>query len=257
MFLMYLDESGNEKGAEDRYFVLAGAAVHERQTYFLSQRLDQIQANRLPGLPPEPFHAAPIRAGSGFWRKVGEATRAGILDDLGMAMRSAPQGQIALFAAAVEKSATVHGERAVALATEEVCKRFDRFLQREHEEHQNSQRGLLIFAEGRFHQRARLWVEDFRELGTRWGAIHNLSDIPYFASAGDTRLLQVADYVAHATWRLFEKRDASLIKGILPRFDQWNGALHGIAHVRSGAGGTCDCPACSSRREPGKLGSWV
>ena len=45
MYLLYLDESGNEKGAEDRHFVLAGVAAFERQTYFLEQALDQIQAN--------------------------------------------------------------------------------------------------------------------------------------------------------------------------------------------------------------------
>jgi hypothetical protein len=254
---MYLDESGNEKGAEDRYFVLAGAAVFERQTYYLAQNLDQIQANRLPGLPPEPFHATAIRAGKGFWRKVPESTRATILDDLGAALKNAPGQHLSLFAAAVEKSATVHGEKAVERATEEVCKRFDLFLQRQYQEHQNAQRGLLIFSEGRFHQRARLWVGGFRELGTRWGAIRNLSDIPYFASAGDTRLLQVADFVAHAVWLLYEKRDPSLAKGILTRFDQKDGVLHGLAHVRSGSGGTCDCPACSSRRTPNVFGSWV
>ena len=66
MYLLYLDESGNEKGAEDRHFVLAGVAAFERQTYFLEQALNQIQADRFPGLPPEPFHANAVRAGRGF-----------------------------------------------------------------------------------------------------------------------------------------------------------------------------------------------
>jgi hypothetical protein len=53
--LLYLDESGNEKGAANRHFVLAGAAIFERQTFYLAQQLDQIQAARFPGLPPEPL----------------------------------------------------------------------------------------------------------------------------------------------------------------------------------------------------------
>lgn len=257
MFLLYLDESGNEKGAEDRHFVLAGAAVFERQTFFLEQRLDQIQATRFPGLPPEPFHANAIRAGRGFWRKVPQTTKEAVLDDLGGAIENAGQG-VVLFAAVVEKSSTVYGEKAVERATEEVCKRFDVFLMRKFHEEKDAQRGLLIFAEGRFHQRARLWVRGFRELGTRWGALKNLSDIPYFASMDDTRLLQAADFVAHAAYLLYERRDASLFKRLLKRFDQKNGVLHGLAHVRADPkAGPCDCPACSSRSAPGTFGPWV
>lgn len=58
MYLLYLDESGNEKGAEDRHFALTGVAAFERQTCLLEQALNQIQAARFPGLPPEPVHSS-------------------------------------------------------------------------------------------------------------------------------------------------------------------------------------------------------
>jgi hypothetical protein len=257
MYLLYLDESGNEKGAEDRHFVLAGVAAFERQTYFLEQALNQIQAARFPGLPPEPFHANAVRAGRGFWRKVPDATRDAVLDDIAKVIAQAPSGSLALFAAVVQKNEVLHGEKAVERATEEVCKRFDVFLKRKFQEQGDAQRGLLIFAEGRFHQRARLWVRGFRELGTRWGALHNVCDIPYFASPDDTRLLQIADFVAHAVYLLYERRDASLARTIFPRLDQKDGVLHGLAHVRTDTSTPCGCPACASRALPGSSGSWL
>ena len=72
MYLLYLDESGNESDPADKHFVLAGAAVFEQTTFFLGKRLDDLQAKHFPGLPPVAFHASEIRSGRGFWRKVEE-----------------------------------------------------------------------------------------------------------------------------------------------------------------------------------------
>ena len=96
-----------------------------------------------------------------------------------------------------------------------------------------------------------------RELGTRLGVLHNLADIPYFASAADTRLLQVADLVAHAVFLLYERRDPSLIRAFLDRFDRLDGVLHGLVHHRPNNLTICECPAHASRANPGAIGSWV
>ena len=71
MYVLYLDESGNENDANDQFFVLAGVALFERQIYFLSQAIETIQARHFPGLQPVEFHASEIRSGRGFWRGVG------------------------------------------------------------------------------------------------------------------------------------------------------------------------------------------
>ncbi len=68
MYLLYLDESGNENDPADRHFILAGAAVFERVTYFVTQTAARIQSKYFPDAPPIPFHATEIRAGKGFWR---------------------------------------------------------------------------------------------------------------------------------------------------------------------------------------------
>ena len=168
----------------------------------------------------------------------------------------APSGGLTLFAAAVEKNDRLYGEEAVKAATEQICKRFDTFLGKKYREENDPQRGLLVFAEGRFHQRSKLWVQQFRELGTQWGVLRNLADIPYFASTKETRLLQLADYVAHSIYLLYERRDAGLVRSILSRFPQESGIVHGLVHISNSRAG-CECPPCASRRPPHTLGAWV
>jgi len=257
MYLLYLDESGNPDDPADRHFVLGGAAIFERQTHFLQQALDQIQAKHFPSSPPVEFHASPIRSGRGFWRSVPEATRQAVLGDLVSAVTCAPEQGVVLFAAVVEKSASCWGETAVLAATEQLCRRFDILLMRRFQERHDAQRGLLVFAEGRFHQRSRVWVDGFRRSGTQRGTLKNLADIPYFAATRETRLLQVADLVAHTAFLLYERRDPSLIRGLLPRFDRKDGALHGLVHVTAADRRSCPCPTCHSRRCPGALGPWL
>lgn len=257
MHLLYLDESGNENDPRDRYFVLAGLSLFERQTFFLMRAVEAIQEKHFPNRPPVAFHASEIRSGRGFWRNVDPATRGEVLRDLTREILQSPERGRSLFAAAVEKDGTLYGEAAVEAATEQVCKRFDTMLTRLYRQHNDPQRGLIIFSEGRFDARAKLWVREFHRRGTNWGAINNLADIPYFAAGKESRLLQVADLVAHAIWILFEKQDSSLASAILPCFESRSGVLHGLAHVGASRGPTCPCPACASRRTPGDLGPWV
>ena len=256
MYLLYLDESGNESDVTDKHFVLGGLAVFERQTYFLSRDVEEVQTRHFPSLPPIEFHASSMRAGKHFWRDIERAKRETILGDLARVIRNSNQEGVALFAAVVEKTKDLWGERAVEYATEEICRRFDIFLARRHFGG-DPQRGLLIFSEGKFDKRAKIWVRNFRELGTRWGTLKNLSDIPYFASVRENRLLQLADVIAHGMFLLYERRDSSLAKDLISRFDQADGVMHGLMHFRADRSSACPCPACSSRSTPYALGSWA
>jgi hypothetical protein len=236
---------------------MAGLAVFERVTFFVSESVDALQKKYFPGSPPVDFHSSPIRSARGFWRSVDPATRRFVLQDIAQVIARANDPGVRLFAAVIEKDASLYGEEAVRSATEQICKRFETLLARRANEFHDKQRGLLVFAESHFQQRAKIWVRGFRQLGTQWGVLNNLADIPYFAAARENRLLQLADYVAHATYLLYERRDASLITGILQRFDQKNGILHGLVHVGTSKGPGCDCPACISRRSPGSFGPWI
>jgi hypothetical protein len=254
--LLYLDESGNPGGADDRHFVLAGISAFEQNSYFLAREVDAIKQRYFPTVPPLDFHASRIRAGLGFWRHVDKPTREAVLVDLGTVIgRSA--GGVRLFGSVVEKSAILYGDGAVKIAMEQVCKRFDTMLKRQFSELDDPQRGLLVFAESSYQARAKIWVQGFRELGTQWGVLRNLSDIPYFVPAKESRLIQLADYVAHALYLLYEKKDASLAGPIIHRFDQKDGVMHGLMHESPGRGTACECPSCFSRRSPGQFGPWL
>lgn len=257
MYLLYVDESGNENDAGDRYFVLAGIALFERQTFFLTKAIDDVQRLHFPDHQPIAFHASEIRSGRRLWRKIPDATRERVLAGLVSEICRVPDRGRVLFAAAIEKSDKLWGELAVEKATEAICRRFDILLQRRFHEHDDAQRGLIIFSEGRFDARAKIWVRGFHKRGTTWGAINNLADIPYFASAAESRLLQAADLVAHGVWLLYEKRDPSLIRSLLPHFDRRDGTLHGLVHIRTVKSESCGCPACHSRRGLPGFGSWL
>jgi hypothetical protein len=231
LYILYLDESGNESSPADRYFVLAGVAAFERQIHFLTEAVDAIQNRHLPGYEPIPFHASPMRKGKDFWRKIPAETRATMLKEVGEVLASSKDPGVALFAVAIQKSAALHGEKAVETAVEEICGRFNLFLARRFRLG-DTQRGLLVFAEGRFHLRARTWVQTFRRSGTRIGAIRNFAeDLPYFAGANESRMLQLADYVAHAVFHHFDHGDSSLLHPILHKFDRDADRVHGLHHI--------------------------
>lgn len=229
MYVLYLDESGDENNAANRHFVLAGVAAFERQIHFLSEAADAIQNRHLPGLEPVPFHASPMRKGKDFWRKVPEEKRLQMVTEVGKVLADSDHRGVVLFGVAVEKSARCYGEAAVQLAVEEVCGRFNLFLARRHKYDSDTQRGLIVFAEGRFDKRAKTWVRTFRRSGTRIGSIRNFAeDLPYSASANDSRMLQLADYVAHAIFLKYEQGDDSLLRPIRNKFDHDDGRNHGL-----------------------------
>lgn len=61
LYLLYLDEAGNESDPSDKHFVLGGLAVFERVTFFLSKQLEDLQEAHFPGSPPVDFHASAMR----------------------------------------------------------------------------------------------------------------------------------------------------------------------------------------------------
>lgn len=233
MYVLYLDESGDENNPANRHFVLAGVAAFERQIHFLSEAADAIQSRHLPGLEPVPFHASPMRKGKDFWRKIPEDKRLQMVADVGSVLANSDNRGVVLFGVAIQKSSQCFGEPAVQLAVEEVCGRFNLFLARRHKYENDTQRGLIVFAEGRFDQRARTWVRTFRRSGTRIGSIRNFAeDLPYSASANDSRMLQLADYVAHAIFLKYEQNDDSLLQPIQHKFDHDGTRIYGLVLKR-------------------------
>lgn len=154
------------------------------------------------------------------------------------------QSRSRLFGVVIEKS--LIPENQYERAFEEVVSRFDQMLGRFFSQG-DQQRGLIVVAESSYKENLELLARQIAEQGHSWGETHNLADIPYFAPAGSTRLLQLADFVSNAIFRRYESGDARAFDVIMPRFDQEGGRIHGLVHLTPNRS-NCYCPACLSRR---------
>ena len=245
MHIVYLDESGTHSGA--RYFVVAGLSVFERETYYLAQSLDKIQARYLPEVDGRvPFHASSLRAPTHVpapFDSLTAADRGSIISDI---YEVIADSKARLFAVAMEKS-FIDGDP-YERGFEEIVNRFDRMLQNDFKDTGERQRGLVIVAESSYRENLELLAERIATQGHRWGEVHNLADIPYFAPAKSTRLLQLADFVANAVFGRYESGYTRNFDLIAPKFHQDDDRIHGLVH-RSRDFQTCYCPACFSRRQ--------
>lgn len=245
MYILYLDESGTHTDA--RYFVVAGVAVHETETYYLAQDLDGLQAKYFPGSQePVAFHASPLRAAHGQshdpYPGLDRTQRRQLKEDIFSSIVSA---EPRLFAVAMEKSYTL-GD-CYDRGFEEIVNRFDRMLGRFARDG-NHQRGLIVAAESSYRENLETLARKIAREGHRWGRTHNLADIPYFAPASNTRLLQAADFVANAVYGRYESGYALDFDRIAVRFDQDSAGMHGLVHLHSNRS-ECYCPACIAWRQ--------
>jgi hypothetical protein len=206
MHILYLDDAGSVANASERFFVLAGVALFERQTFFLEQALDRVAAGFRAVDPKHlELHGNAMLAGRGFWRSVPrDARRQGIGDAL--RALTTLQGTSRLFAAAA---------------------RFDRFLLRRHREG-DTQRGLIVLDKSTMETRLQALATEFRFVGHRAGRLTNLADVPFFVDSRASRLIQYADLVSYALWRKYERDDPEFFDIIADRFDQEGGVIHGL-----------------------------
>ena len=255
MYLLYADESGDEKNTSEEHFVLAGISIFERQVHWLSQQLDALETT-IFGPPPaanEPtaflrpieFHAAAIQARKKApWDSLSPADTQRILDEIA-ALISGCHDTCTLFAIVVHK-ASFPNEDPVEIAFGELARRFDLYLRRLHAQGE-TQRGLMVFDKSRHESRLQTLLRAYTKTGGRFGRVVNFSDVPFFADSRASRMLQIADFIAWATFRRYERKLTKHFDPIISRFDHDNGRIHGLNH-KTEAIATCYCPACMSRR---------
>ena len=150
-----------------------------------------------------------------------------------------------MFAVAIEKAA-IEGDP-YERGFEEVVNRFDRMISRISRGRDDKQRGLIVVAESNYRNNLELLANKIAREGHRWGETYNLADIPYFAPAKNTRLLQLADFIVNAVYGRYEGGYARQFDRIAPRIDQEPGRLHGLVHLAR-TRQDCYCPACVARR---------
>lgn len=150
-----------------------------------------------------------------------------------------------LFAVAVDR-ASFDRIDPVERAYEELFLRVDGYLGRLHTAGE-SHRSIAISDETRLEARLQQLMQAWRTTHGRVKRLAAFAEVPLFADSKATRLLQLADFVAHWTYRYYEASDASVFNVLSSRFDSDKGKLHGLVHLHASRG-TCPCPACVSRR---------
>jgi hypothetical protein len=226
MHILYLDDAGSVGNASERFFILAGISLFERQTWFLERELDRIAATLRPDEPKSlEIHGNAILSGRKVWRSIQVAQRRQIIGDCLRAIKLL-HGPVRLFGAVVEKRA-VSPNDAVEIAFEEVASRFDKFLMRRHREG-HAERGLLVLDKSTMETRLQSLATDFRFVGHSNGKLRNLADVPFFVDSRASRLIQYADLVSYALWRNYERDDPEFFDIIADRFDREGGVVHGL-----------------------------
>ena len=219
MFFLYVDESGNPDRLQQQHFILAGVTVFERKTRVLSKRMEEIaQSFDQYGLGAEELHGYPMWNGRYAWGKIQTKARRGAIAD---ALRLIDGDHYRIFASVVRKEA-IAPEDPVRATLKQVIGMFDRFLARRFPRCDNPQRGLLVCDKSRAEESIQAWCKpEVHQSG-------NMAEVPLFADSKATRLIQLADLVAYALFRKYEKKDDSLYKIIEHKFDASGGIRHGL-----------------------------
>lgn len=244
MYLLYVDESGNPDGKEDKYFVLGGISMYERRPYFLNDEVNKIEREFFPTatVGSIEFHAQAIVSHSDEpWRSLPAPKRLQILERLCGIIND---HDVTLFGVAVERAIVAEPVR---LAFEELCLRFDIFLSRREQQEGKKNCGLTVFDESRYESRLQTLLSEYRSIGTKHGKLRNFADVPFFADSRSTRLLQLADLVAYSIYRRYEREDNKFLTKIISKFSSEDGAIHGLLHWTKDRS-SCLCPACLTKK---------
>jgi hypothetical protein len=226
MHLLYLDDSGSVADAGQQHIVVGGLSVFERQGYWLSQEIDKVAARFNPADPASiEMHGAPMLNGKDQWRAISRQDRINAIKDcLSIFARSNQSNRV--FASIIRKSAVVPRDP-VEAAFEQICSRFDQFLWRLHLGG-DTQRGVIIFDESSKEKAIQGLAHNFRSIGTTWGVVRNLSEVPLFLDSRASRVLQLADLIAYSVFRKYERNDTQFFDIFKHRFDASGGVVHGL-----------------------------
>jgi hypothetical protein len=249
MHLLYLDDAGSLHNPTEDYLVLGGVSVYEAQADFITRELDKL-AQSIDAANPYSieFHASEIFSRRiAPWNKMSRAEAQGVIKAVLRVLADCYETARA-FACAIHKP-TITAPDLLEVAFEDLCSRFDLFLQRLRSTG-DRQRGLIILDESSHETSLQQMARNFRVLGTKWGGIHNLADTPLFVDSKASRVVQLADHVAYAVFRRYNASDTQYFDVISGKFDSQDGVIHGLRHLQK-QNANCMCPACMSRRLAG------
>jgi hypothetical protein len=143
MHLLCLDHAGSVEDPAQEHFVLAGLSVFERQTYWISQKLEEIASRFNPADPASiELHGSPMHGGRGEWRRFPVADRIQAMNDALMVVKKSHPSNV-LFGVGIKKPKS-DPHVAVEKAFEQISTFFDKYLWRMHLKG-DTQRGVIVF----------------------------------------------------------------------------------------------------------------
>lgn len=247
VYLLYTDESGLDAG---EYFVVGGLAVHEQDARLLARDVESVFAALPPRWRDAELHAQYIRAGKNQWRGLPAERRARLTDDVATLLTDRPAARSpVLFAVALHKDSFPNRDPHER-AYEDFFARCNGMLGRL-TSRGDPHRCVVIADDSRLEQSLQRWMLRWRERGASTGAaigpLSAYAEAPLFVDSRASRLVQLADFVAHWVYRAYEAGDESVFRKLLPGFDQEDGRIHGLVHLVYRYY-DCACLACGSRR---------
>lgn len=233
MYLLYLDDSGCPSDQSQKFFVMAGFCIFERQTHWLDSHLTPIAARFDCDNPQNiELHANPMRSGSDGWKNYSPTERVQAIVDA-LSLLSNKQLRVRVFASVIEKSLVSDRSEIIPLSFESIAVQFDEYLASLYRFRKSAQRGLVIFDKSDFEMKVQLLSHRFKHAGHRSGRLKNFAEVPLFCDSKSSRLIQLADIVAYWIYRRYEAKDERGFSLIEPYFHSFGGFKHGLFELIS------------------------
>lgn len=210
-----------------------GVSVFERQAHWIETHMNQIAKRFDDDNPREvELHGSPMRTGRDGWDQHPLPDRISAIEDALRDCVSNRRNGVRCFAVAIKRGALCNGSDTVEYAFEQVSSRFDKFLMRCYNKHNDPQRGIIIFDKSTTEQRIQNLARDFKHEGHTYGYTRNYAEVPLFLDSKASRLIQLADLIAYSVYRFHANSDSQFYDIIKHRFDSEDGIQHGL-HVVS------------------------
>jgi len=248
MFLLYLDDSGSTKNADEQYLVLGGVCVSEHQVNDLTHAMERL-ALKYDAADPDSveFHGSVIFTGKQKpWDSLKrKEERIEVLKEV-LGIFNAAASPACALGCAVHKDSFA-GQDPMELAFTELCGWFDRFLKARHQATGVDEKGIIFLDESTHETSLRRIAREFRRNGPTTDNGRYIVDGPHFVKSHTTRSVQIADHVAYAVFRYFHAADSSYLNVVLNRFQSDGQVMEGLRHLLANKA-DCTCPACLTVR---------
>lgn len=230
MHLLYLDDSGSISDTQDRYVVLAGFCVNEKQTHWIDKSMNELVSPfAANSVYKWEFHGTNMRGkGKQEWRRISYEDRKRVFL---AALSIVTEKNLRLFAAVIDKKSCVESDNLTKMLLEQATSRFDLFLSRINRKQgarKLKEKGILIVDKAQKELEMQRLTLEFKHAGHTWGKLKNMAEVPLFLDSKSSRLIQLADLIAFAVYRNFQHGDTMYYNIIRDNFDCDHGNCHGL-----------------------------